>query len=329
MRARSYVRFVFPYVCVFIFLVTVVCSKKNADTPSTIMTGMVETAEIDVAAKVPGRVAQLRVEEGQTVTEGDTIAILESRQFDAKVGQALGGLTAAQAKLLMAKNGLRPQEKEAADKMYLQAKAQADLMEKTWQRIQKLAADSVVSGQERDQVEAQYLAAQESMEAARSKLSLANEGSRTEDRTAAAALVSQAEQAYKEAVAWRDEQVLLSPVSGEVFQRIVSRGEVVNAGAPVVTIINTADIWVVLNVKETSLNTFRQGSVLSGTVPALGDSAIRFAVTHIAPMGDFATWRPTSQKGGFDIKTFEVHLRPLSPVSALRAGMSVNFKLHG
>ena len=125
------------------------------------------------------------------------------------------------------------------------------------------------------------------MEAARSKLSLANEGSRSEDRTAAQALASQAEQSYQEALAWRDERVLTSPVDGEIFQRIANCGEVVNAGAPVVTVINTANVWVVLNVKETLLNKFRQKALFTGTVPALGDTALCFSVTRIAPMGEF------------------------------------------
>jgi HlyD family secretion protein len=300
--------------------------KPGTESP-VFMTGMVETTEIDVAAKVPGRIAELRVREGDPVRAGDTIALLESRELDAKVGQARGALDAARAKSAMANRGLRPQEKDAAEKLFQQAKAQADLMEKTWTRIQKLSQDSVVSPQERDQVEAQYIAARENMAAAQAKLSMAREGSRIEDRAAAVAFVNQAEQAYGEAIAWRDERVLVSPVAGEVAKKILNRGEMAGAGAPVVTVVDPHDVWVVLTVKETDMNRFRMGAAFSGRVPALADTAIALTVAYIAPMGEFASWRPTSQKGGFDIKTFEVHLRPVSYVNGLRAGMSVNVGL--
>ena len=300
------------------------CSK----TQQTVMTGMAETAEIDIAAKIAGRLNMLYVNEGDVVKEGDTVARFESLELDAKVGQARAALAAARAKLSMAQNGLRPQEKDAAERMFLQAKAQADLMEKTWTRMQKLSRDSVVSAQEFDQIEAQYLAAKEAMEGAKLKVSMAKEGTRIEDRSAAVALVAQAEQAYQEALAWRNEQILTSPISGEVAKKIAHKGEIVSAGAPILTLVDPSDIWVIVSVKETDMNQFRMGAEFKGKIPALGDTVAPFVVTFIAPMGEFASWRPTNQKGGFDIKTFEIHARPQSRILGLRAGMTVNFEMN-
>jgi HlyD family secretion protein len=292
-----------------------------------IQTGMVETAEIDISSKIPGRISRLFVDEGAIVHKGDTLAIIESRELDAKVGQAQAALKAAKAKLAMARNGSRPQEKDAAEKLYQQAKAQADLMEKTWNRVQKLAGDSVISSQERDQVEAQFLAAKDAMAAAEAKLSMAREGSRFEDRDAAAALVAQAEQACTEAGAWQDEKIIICPIDGEISKRIMRRGEIVGAGAPIVSIVDNNDAWVVVAVKENDLSRFRMDAAFTAHVPALGDTAIEIVVRYLAPMGEFATWRATNQKGGFDLKTFEVHLKPRGRVEGLRAGMSINIAL--
>lgn len=288
---------------------------------------MVETTEIDIAAKIPGRLGNVTVREGAHVSKGDTLAQLDSREIDAKVGQARAAVTMAQSKLTLAKNGLRPQEKDAAEKLFLQAKAQADLMKKTWNRIKRLAADSIISSQERDQVEAQYISAQEVMSATKAKLSMAREGARSEDLAAATALVDQAQQARAEVVAWQDEKVVKSPIDGEIARLVMHCGEIVGAGTPIMTVIDPQDTWVTLMVKETDLSRFRMGTVFTGRVPALGDTTVSFVVTFIAPAGDFATWRPTNQKNGFDIKTFEVHLRLQSPVEMLRAGMSVNVSL--
>jgi|WetSurMetagenome_2_1015567.scaffolds.fasta_scaffold02452_2 HlyD family secretion protein len=314
--------------CLTLAVAAVVVARRVSHPPAMhYLTGMAETAEIDVAGKVAGRIEEMRVSEGSIVGRDDTLACMGSRELDAKVGQARAALAAAKAKLTLANNGLRPQEKDAANRLYLQAKAQADLMEKTWSRVSKLAGDSVVSGQERDQVEAQYQAALEAREAAAAGLSLANEGTRAEDKSAAFALVAQAAQAMSEAQAWRDELVITSPISGEVVRRVAHKGEVVAAGAPILTLIDTADTWVVLMVKETDMKPLRMGAEFPAVVPALGDTSVNLTVAYVAPMGDFATWRPTSQKGGFDVKTFEIHLRPKTPVPGLRAGMSVHVKV--
>lgn len=58
-------------------------------------------------------------------------------------------------------------------------------------------------------------------------------------------------------------------------------------------------------------------------IPALGDESYTFKVTHVAVMGDFATWRTTDPAQGFDMRTFEVEARPVAPITGLRVGMSV------
>ncbi|MDF4735643.1 HlyD family secretion protein, partial [Vibrio parahaemolyticus] len=71
---------------------------------------------------------------------------------------------------------------------------------------------------------------------------------------------------------------------------------------------------------------FEQGSTFKAFLPAL-DKYVEFTVTHIAVMGDFATWRSTDTSQGFDLRTFEVEARPTQPVDGLRMGMSVAVEL--
>jgi HlyD family secretion protein len=247
--------------------------------------------------------------------------------MDAKVEQARNAMEAARAKMTMAKNGLRPQERESIEKLYAQAKVQFELSEKTWKRIQKLYADSVISLQEHDQIEAQYNAAREQLDAAQARYEMAKEGTRVEDRQAAQSLFQQAESGYREACAYAQELTLFAPITGEVEKTVAHAGEIVAAGYPIVTIIDTSDMWVVLQIKETSMQNFTKGAKFNGTVPALGNRALPFIVSYISPLADFATWRPTNQRGEFDVRTFEIHLRPASPCPELRTGMTVNFSL--
>jgi HlyD family secretion protein len=309
-------------VAVAIFLLT---SGKGPQ--AQLLSGTVETAHADAASKIPGRIDSLYVHEGDPVAKGQVIARLESAEMDAKVDGARAVMAAARSRMTMATNGLRPQEREAARNLYEQAKAQFELLDKTWARIGKLYADSVISTQERDQVEAQFTAAREQMAAAKARFDMAQEGTRAEDRDAAAQLFLQAQSGYREACAYAGELTLRSPISGSVEKTISREGEIVAAGYPIVTVVDTADAWVVVQVKETAMRRFRMGASFTGRVPALGDTELDFRVSYVAPMADFAIWRPTNQRGEFDVRTFEIHLCPVLPTGSLRAGMTVNFTL--
>ena len=311
---------------VLILAAVVVLVLQSAKPKVTVVTGMVETKEIDVASKIPGRVDSVLVQKGQRVHRGELLAHLESKEIDAKVAQAKAVMEAAKAKWDMARRGARPEEKEAVEKLYLQAKHQFEFARKTYERVQQVYKDSVISAQKMDEVTFKYNAAKEQMEAARAKYDMVLKGARKEQIRAAEALYRQAEGAYREALAYQKETRLVSPIDGIVQDLVADQGEIVAAGYPVITLIQPQDAWVVLQLREDQLKGIKLGDVFKGTIPAL-DKQVDFKVDYIASMADFATWKATNQKGDFDLKTFEIHLRPLKPVQGLRAGMTVRVEL--
>lgn len=291
------------------------------------ITGVVETTEIDVASKIPGRIDSVFVSEGDKVVKGQILATLESKEINAKVEQARGAMMAAQARMIMAKNGARPEEKEAVEKQYLAAKHQFELADKTFGRIQQVFKDSVISVQEKDQVEFQFKAAKEQLEAAYAKYKMVIKGARYEDIDAAEGIFHQAMNALNEALAYQSETKLISPINGEVFKRVSDPGEIIGSGYPIFTLIDPNDVWVVIQLREDKMTKFKKDMVVNGIIPALGNAEYKFKITYIAAMADFATWKATNQKGDFDLKTFELHLRPIKPIDGLRAGMTVRFEL--
>lgn len=291
------------------------------------ITGVVETTEIDVASKIPGRIDSVFVSEGDKVEKGQILATLESKEINAKVEQARGAMMAAQARMIMAKNGARPEEKEAVEKQYLAAKHQFELADKTFGRIQQVFKDSVISVQEKDQVEFQFKAAKEQLEAAYAKYKMVIKGARYEDIDAAEGIFHQAMNALNEALAYQAETKLISPIKGEVFKRVSDPGEIIGSGYPILTLIDPNDVWVVIQLREDKMTKFKKDMIINGIIPALGNSEYKFKITYIAAMADFATWKATNQKGDFDLKTFELHLRPIKPIDGLRAGMTVRFEL--
>lgn len=292
-----------------------------------IITGLVESHQVDVSSKIPGRLKKIFVHEGDKVNIGDTLAIIESKELEAKLKQAKGALEAANAKYRMALNGARDEEKEAAMNLYLQAKSQYEYVSKTYNRFKELYKENVISLQEFDEIEFKYNAAKARMEAAKAKYDMALKGAREEEISAARGLVTQAENAYNEVLAYYDELVIKSPISGEVTDIYADIGELINSGYPVFSILPENDRYVILHVREDEMQNISKGKIFKATIRALGNKELSLKVNYISPLGDFADWKPTNRKGDFDLKTFEVHLVPIDNNFMLLPGMTAQINL--
>lgn len=283
--------------------------------------GQVEAAQVDVAAKIPGRVQSLAVREGQLVRQGDLLAVLETPEIDARVEQATAAERVARAQNDKAERGAREEEVRQARSLWLRARHGADLARTTFERLERLHKDGVIPAQRRDEAEAQWLTAEDAAAAARAACDMAEAGSRAEDKVAAEAALARARGGVAEAHAFLKEAKITAPIGGEVTRRNAEAGELVSPGFPVLTIVDLTDVWVTFHLREDRLAGLRLGDRVDVTVPALGGKKLGLEVFSIAPQGDFATWRSTSASGGFDLKTFEVRARPQTP-EGLRPGMS-------
>ena len=110
-----------------------------------VIQGQVEVSEYRVSSKVPGRILELRVKEGDFVKAGDTLAILDAPEVRAKMEQARSAESAAAALELKAQNGARKEQIQGAFSVLQQAKAGYEIAEKSYQRIQRLYDEGVVS----------------------------------------------------------------------------------------------------------------------------------------------------------------------------------------
>lgn len=288
--------------------------------------GQIESQQYSISSKVPGRIDQVLVRKGDQVEKGQLIFTLLSPEIDAKLEQAIAGQKAAGALAQEAENGAREQQIQAAKDQWLKAQAAADLAEKTYLRVNNLYNDGVVSEQKRDEAKTQWQAAKYTESAALQMYELAKEGAREETKQAALEKARMAAGAVAEVEAYAADTKIQSWFDGEVSQVLMHSGELAPQGFPVVTVVDTQDTWAVFNVREDLLKHFTQGTQFEAYLPAL-DKSVEFKVTHVAVMGDFATWRSTDATQGFDLRTFEVETRPVKPTEGLRMGMSVVVKL--
>lgn len=322
---KGYIILSLPVLIVIVALAFIAFSKANDEYIE--ISGIIETTEIDVASKIPGRIDSIYFDKGDMVKKGDIIAKLESKEMVAKVEQTKGLMEAAKSKLEMVRNGARVEEKTQVEKLYNQAKEQYEYAEKTYNRFKELHKEGVISSQEYDGMLFKYNSAKDQMDAAKAKYDMVMKGARYEEIDAVEALYHQAENGYNEAMAYFKELEIKAPVDGEISNRISDPGEVIASGYPLFTIIRPEESYVLLQVREDMLNTFKKGASFDGVIPALDNKQTEFEVTYIASMADFATWRPTNQKGDFDLKTFEIHLKSKENIKDLRPGMTVKLNI--
>ena len=306
---------------VIIVSVVLISWYLRRSTP-TLIQGTVECTTYKASSKVPGRIDDMKVEQGDRVEKGQLLYTLSTPELEAKLQQAEAVKSAAAALDQAAIAGARIQQIEAAMNMWEKAQAGLELARKTYERVKNLYEQGVVPEQKMDEASANYKAMEATALAAKAQYNLAMDGARKEDKEAAAARVRQAEGAVSEVESYISDAMVYSPVTGEVSTIIAEQGELVGSGYPVVAILDMSDMWVTFNIKETLLPAIRVGTRMSGYVPALGYD-VEFEVTYIAVQADFATWSATRTQGGFDIRTFAVKAKPLGAEEGMRPGMSV------
>jgi len=295
------------------------------DRDPDLIQGQVEVSEYRVSSKVPGRILELRVKEGDFVKAGDTLAILDAPEVRAKMAQAQGAEAAAAALELKAQNGARQEQIQGAYQVWQQARAGVEIAKKSYERIQRLFDEGVISAQKRDEVYANYKAMEAQERAAKSQYDLAVNGARREDKLAAQAQVNRARGAVSEVNSYINETVQIAQMDGEVSNIYPKVGELVGTGSPIMTISMMDDLWGTFNVREDQLNGMAVGSTFTAFVPAF-NKEIQMKVYYMKDQGSFAVWKATKANGQYDLKTFEVKARPVDKLDGLRPGMSLIVK---
>lgn len=291
--------------------------------PDTVQ-GQGEATEIRISGKMPGRVHEIYVEEGQHVSAGDTLVRIASALIDAQYDQAEAMQQAAVAAEAKVDAGTRVQVIQAAEDVWRQARTASDIAEKTYRRMESLFAKGVISAQKRDEAKAAYEGAKAGEAVARSSYELAKAGAQSEDKQASSAMVKVAKAGVSKANALLEDQYLVAPFDGVITVIYPNVSELIATGAPVMT-LQRDDHWAVFNVRETMLKDIKLGSELQVYIPALDKDTV-MKVFYIKDLGTYASWQATKATGDYDVRTFQVKCRPDNPVADFRPGMSVIYK---
>lgn len=328
---------------------------EKPQTDKNTFQGTIEAEDIDINAKVPGRISEVKIEEGAEIKEGDPIIIVDAKDLlakreglvaqakaaeagvkaaEAQLAAAQGQLTAAQATLQKAKNGARSQE-------IAKAQANYDIMKKSYDRIKALYDEGAVSQAQLDEIETK-------MNVAAQDLNMAKEGARKEDVNAAEGQVqavsgsvaaaqsnvAASREKYQQALAGVQEvdtyitdATVKSPLAGMVTMLNSSKGELVSTGMSIATITDLNNIWVEIEVEETQLSKFKEGQEVKVKVPAYKDEVFNGKITRINRKPDFAVKKASNENGDFDLVSYGVKIKLDNSKKLLRPGMTAFVEL--
>ena len=282
--------------------------------------GEVEVSEYRVSCKLPGRIVELRVKEGDYVHVGDTLAILEVPEMKSQEQMLQATNAAAEAMKDLTDAGARKEQIQGAFQLVQQAEAAATIAKKTYDRMQNLYNDGVISGQKRDEAFAAYKATEAQVAAAKSQYEMAKNGAREQEKRMAANNTQASKSAVDVVKNLLKETVQVAQCEGEVSNVYPKVGELVGLGSPIMS-----DMWGSFNVREDHLQGLNKGDEFTAFVPAF-NKEIKMKVYYLKDQGSYATWKATKDNGDYDRKTFEVKARPITKLEGLRPGMSLIIK---
>ena len=282
--------------------------------------GEVEVSEYRVSCKLPGRIVELRVKEGDYVHVGDTLAILEVPEMKSQEQMLQATNAAAEAMKDLTDAGARKEQIQGSFQLVQQAEAAATIAKKTYDRMQNLYNDGVISGQKRDEAFAAYKATEAQVAAAKSQYEMAKNGAREQEKRMAANNTQASKSAVDVVKNLLKETVQVAQCEGEVSNVYPKVGELVGLGSPIMS-----DMWGTFNVREDHLQGLNKGDEFTAFVPAF-NKEIKMKVYYLKDQGSYATWKATKDNGDYDRKTFEVKARPITKLEGLRPGMSLIIK---
>jgi HlyD family secretion protein len=251
------------------------------------ISGNIEATEADVGFKVPGRIVNRYVEEGDWVEKGKVLARLDDEDFRNRLQLARATLVSAQARLDKLLAGSRPEEIREAEAAVNQAKFDSDNRQIQYERMKLLYEKRVIPKETYDNSETALKVARATLERATQNYLLVKEGPRKEDIEDARAQVEQAKASLKLAETQLSYTVIYAPFSGVLLVKSAEVGEVVNPGTPVLTLADVENVWLKAYISETDLGKVKWGQEVIVTTDLRPQKEYKGRISFVSSQAEF------------------------------------------
>jgi HlyD family secretion protein len=300
-------------------------SRRPAE-DALVLYGNVDIRQVDLGFRVSGRVAEMRLEEGDPATKGQILAVLDKAPFADQLASARAQAAQSAANMQKMQTGLRPAEIEQAKAFVAERKATLANADLVLTRQQELVKKNFASQQAVDSALAARNEAQARLNSAQKALDLALEGYRAEDIAAARAAFAATEAQQKVAETALSDADLLAPADGVILARVVEPGAIVAAGATVYTLSLKRPVWVRAYISEPNLGRIRPGlpaEVFSDSRPGRPASG---QIGFISPVAEFTPKSVETAELRSDL-VYRLRIIVENPENDLRQGMPVTVRI--
>jgi HlyD family secretion protein len=287
--------------------------------------GNVDIREVELAFRVPGRLAAMDVDEGETVTAGQHLAQIDPQPYKDALAAAEAGVQQARANVDKLESGARPQEVQQARAAVREAEAAAKDAERNFERQKGLVESGASSQRILDAAAAQRDATAARLAATREALALAEEGFRAEDIAAARANLAAAVARRDQAQTQLDDTALTAPSDGTLLARVREPGSMLMQGTPVYSLSLNNPVYVRAYVSEPDLGATAPGTTVRVTTDA-SDKVYRGRIGFVSPRAEFT---PKSVETA-DLRTdlvYRLRIVLTDADSHLRQGMPVTVEV--
>jgi len=249
--------------------------------------GTIEATEVEVSSKLPGRIAQLLVREGDAVQANQIIARLDMAEIEAEVAQHRAALARTEAQLKELLAGSRVEEIEEAHANLRQAEDNLKLAKDDWDRFDNLFKEGAISAQERDRAKNKVEVAVSQVKAARERYQMIRIGPRPEVIEAARHERDRAKAALGAAQVRLRDGTILAPLAGIVLTKRAEQGEIINPGFPIVVLIDPDDLWLRVYIPESEIGLVKIGQKGTITVDSFPNRRFEGKVIEISSKAEF------------------------------------------
>lgn len=271
--------------------------NRSSGNGSTLkVSGNIEVTSVDVSFKIPGRIKERLVDEGEQVVTGQVVARLDEEDLLLESAQRRRDVEAMNASLREAESGFRSEEIAQADEAVRRARAESERLESDFARQEALFRREVISRRDFDGAKAAVEVARATLKEAMARQALYHRGQRQERIDVARAQSLKAGDALKLALTRQGYATLVSPVSGTVLSKNAEAGEQVAAGTPVITVGDTAHPWMRAFIPETELGRVRLGQKVRVSSDTWPGKVYDGTVTYISPEAEFTPKSVQTQK---------------------------------
>ncbi len=293
---------------------------KRNDSGTISVSGNIEVTTVELSFKIPGRVSERLLDEGEMVKTGEVVARLDPADLVHETANRRAEVQGARAILTELETGYRKEEIAQAEAVLRRIEAEAERIRIDFGRQQQLFKKEVISARDFDASRAAYEGSRASVREARERLSLLKSGPRKETIDQARARLRSAEEILALAETRLGYATLVSPVNGLVLSKNIEPGEQVAAGTPIITVGMLDEVWVRAYISETDLGRVMVGQKATVTTDSYPDKKYPGRISFISSEAEFTPKSVQTEKERVKL-VYRIKIVIPNPKRELKPGM--------